>query len=172
MKVIARDIMQSNVKTVTSDLPMADLERRFVEDEVSGFPVVDEDGVVQGVVSARDILEHVCEERDEVEWSSAFWDEEVLVEFSTFEDDWMSAEVGKRTDHLTAGDVMSENVLAVTSDTPIHDVASLMSEKKVHRMLVIDSGQLLGIISSSDIVRACGNDGVDISFTPPEILDF
>lgn len=172
MKVFAKDVMQANVKSVRRDLPMADLERRFVDEKVSGFPVVDEDGTVQGVVSARDILKHVCKEREEIEGSTAFYEEDTQVEFASIESDWVSAEVGKRADHLTAGDLMTESVISVTPDTSLHDLAALMSKKKVHRVLVIDSKELLGIVTSADVVRACGNDGIDITFTPPEILDF
>ena len=172
MKVFAKDVMQRNVKTVPSDLPLADLERRFVDENVTGFPVVESDGTVRGVVSARDILEHVCEERGEVEMSTAFYDDESRMEFSSVSDDWVSAEVGKRGDHLFVSDLMNSDVISVTSDTSLHDVAALMAESKIHRVLVIDDRQLVGIVSSSDIVRACGNEDIDISFTAPEILDF
>lgn len=172
MKVFAKDVMQKDVKTVRSDLPMADLERRFVDDDVSGFPVVDSDGTVRGVVSARDLMEHVCEERGDVEMSTAFYDEDSHMEFSSVSDDWVSAEVGKRADHLCVSDLMNSDVISVPSDTSLHDVAALMSEKKIHRVLVIDDRHLVGIVSSTDVVRACGNESIDISFTPPEILDF
>ena len=172
MKVFAKDVMQKNVKTVLPDLPMADLERRFVDEDVSGFPVVDSDGAVRGVVSASDILKHVCEERGEVEMSTAFYDEDAHMEFSSVSDDWISSEVGKRADHLQVSDLMNADVISVPSETSLHDVATLMARKKIRRVLVIDDRQLVGIVTSTDIVRACGNDDIDISFTAPEILDF
>lgn len=172
MKVFAKDVMQKDVKTVRPDLTLADLERRFVDDGLSGFPVVDANGTVLGVVSIRDVLKHVCDERKDLETSASFYDKEAHVDLSSVSNDWISAEVGKRADHLLVQDLMNSAVVSVTSDTSIHDVATLMSEKKVHRVPVIDDGRLIGIVSSTDIVRACGNDDIDISFTAPEILDF
>lgn len=172
MKVFAKDIMEKNVKTVRSDLSFPDLERRFVDDDVSGFPVVDSDQTIRGVVSASDVLAHVCEARGHVEMSTAFYDEDPHFEFGSVSDDWVSAEVGKRTDHLFVRDVMNPHVISVTPDTSIHDVAALMTDSKIHRVLVIDNKILVGVISSTDIVRACGNPNIDISFTAPPILDF
>lgn len=172
MKVFAKDVMQKEVKTVRPDLPMADLERQFVDDNVSGFPVVDSDQSVLGVVSAKDVLTHVCENRKDVEMSTGFYDEDAHMEFSSVNSDWVSAEVGKRGDHLHVSDLMTDHVISVTSQTSLHDVAAIMSKKKIHRVLVIDDGRLVGIVTSSDIVRACGNESIDISFTAPPILDF
>lgn len=172
MKVFAKDVMQKDVKTVRQDLAMADLERRFIADNVSAFPVVDSDQSVQGIVTARDVLAHVCELRSEVEMSTSFYDEEGHADFTSLLDDWVSAEVGKRADHLCVRDLMTEDVISVPSSMSLHEVAALLTEKKIHRVLVIDDRRLVGIVSTSDIVRACGNDLIDISFKPPEILDF
>ncbi len=171
MKVFAKDIMGKDVKTVTPDLPFADLERRFVADGVSGFPVVDE-GAIRGVVSASDVLAHACAARSDVEMKTAFYEDDPHTEFGSVSGDWVSAEVGKRTDHLHVRDLMNPHVISVKSDILIHDVARLMTEEKIHRVLVIDDKQLVGMISSTDIVRACGNPNIDISFTAPPIMDF
>ncbi len=172
MKVFAKDVMQKDVKTVRSELPMADLGRRFVDDDVSGFPVVDSDGTVRGVVSARDVLAHVCKNRRDAETTAAYYGRDAHAEFSSVSDEWVSAEVGKRADHLCVGDLMNADVIAVTPDALLREVAALMTEKDIHRVLVIDDRQLVGIVSSTDIVRACGNDNIEISFAAPEILDF
>ena len=172
MKVFAKDVMQKDVKTVRPDLSMADLEHRIVDDGVSGFPVVEADGTVRGVVSARDVLNNVCSERDDVEMYAAFYEEDPRMELSSIPKDWISGEVGKRADDLNVSDLMNPNVISVTSDVSLHRVATLLAEKKIHRVLVIDDGQLAGIVTSSDIVRACGNEDIDISFTAPKILDF
>lgn len=172
MRVFAKDIMETNVKTVRFDLPFADLERRFVDDDVSGFPVVDSDQTILGVVSASDVLQRVCEERRDVEMTTAFYNDDPHMEFASMSNDWVSAELGKRTDRLCVNDVMNAHVVSVTPETSIHDVAAIMTEKKIHRVLVVDSKRLVGVISSADIVRACGNPNIDISFTAPPILDF
>lgn len=171
MKVTAKDVMQKNVKSVTSGLSLADLERRFVDEHVSGFPVVD-NGTVLGVVSASDVIEHLCKQRQEAELSAGFYDDDCKMEFASLESDWVSSEVGKRTDHLKVKDVLNGDVISVSSDTPLDEVAQLMTEKAIHRVLVVDDHDLVGVISSLDVVRACGREDIDISFAAPKILDF
>jgi CBS domain-containing protein len=152
-------------------MKLADLERRFAADNVSGYPVVD-GSTLRGVVSALDIIRQVCQERAEAELTTAFYEDETGMEFESLSSDWVSAQVGKRVDHERVSDVMSSNVISVSPETSLHDVAALMNEKKIHRVLVVKDQCLVGLISSLDIVRACGDDLVDISFTPPKILDF
>ena len=141
MKVFAKDVMETKVKTVGRDLALTELERQLVDAGISGCPVVAESGDVVGVVSARDVLAHMCEK-------------------------------DAQERQLTVADMMSTDVVAVSPEAPLHEVAALMTEKKIHRILVLEDKKLVGIVSSSDIVKACGNDRIDISFTPPEILDF
>jgi CBS domain-containing protein len=127
---------------------------------------------IRGVVSVADILRQLCQQRSNAETTAAFYEDETGVEFKSVSSDWVSAEVGKRTDHECVSDVMTTDVISVSPDTSLHEVASLMNQKKIHRVLVVEDQRLVGLISSLDIVRACGDDLVDISFTSPEILDF
>ena len=60
----ASDLMQRNVITLTPETPILDIHRMFVEEEIHGAPVVDEDGIVQGIVSTLDLLRVI---RDELE---------------------------------------------------------------------------------------------------------
>ena len=78
MKVFAKDVMENNVTTVAPDMLLPDLERRFVDCRVSGFPVVDTDQTILGVVSIKDVLAHLCQERGIVELSTAFYDAETI----------------------------------------------------------------------------------------------
>lgn len=172
MKVYAKDIMAKNVITVSPELPFPDLERRFANAGVGGFPVIDSDKTIRGVVSASDVLARLSAERGALELSTAFYADDPHLEFCSVQNDWVSAEVGKRTDHLQVRDVMTDHVISVTTDTSIHEVAKIMTDKKIHRILVIDDRRLVGVVSSSDIVRACGNPNIDISFTAPPTLDF
>ena len=170
MKVFAKDVMQKDVKSVGPNLSLTDLERRFVKDNVSGFPVVD-DGQLRGVVSASDVIAHLCEERSNDKGSAGYYEDDVKMEFDSVASDWVSAEIGERT-HLCVRAVMNTDVISVSSDTPLREVAALMTEKRIHRVLVVDDHDLVGVISSLDIVRVCGREDIDISFAAPRILDF
>ena len=53
-----------------------------------------------------------------------------------------------------AADVMTAELVTVTSETPIADVAQTMRGQHIHRVLVVDAGELVGVITSFDLLRA------------------
>ena len=60
--------------------------------------------------------------------------------------------IGKIGD--TVGDVMTPEVISVTEETPVEQVASLMAERRIKRLPVMADGALVGIVSRADVVRA------------------
>lgn len=50
--------------------------------------------------------------------------------------------------------IMSDKVVGVSEDTPVEEIASLMTTRKVKRLPVMRGEQLAGIVSRADIVRA------------------
>ncbi|MBW2967177.1 CBS domain-containing protein [Candidatus Woesearchaeota archaeon] len=54
-------------------------------------------------------------------------------------------------------DVMSADVITIESDKHIDDAAALMSEKKIKKLPVVDDGQLVGIITSTDLIANCSD---------------
>jgi CBS domain-containing protein len=54
----------------------------------------------------------------------------------------------------TIGDVMSTELTTVARETPIEEIAALMTERRIKRVPVIAEGMLVGIVSRADIVRA------------------
>jgi CBS domain-containing protein len=57
-------------------------------------------------------------------------------------------------DEYTVNDVMTRDVLSRSSNTTVKEAARYMLEADVHRLLVIDDGDLKGIVTTTDIVRA------------------
>jgi len=55
---------------------------------------------------------------------------------------------------LRAADIMSHEIIAVTEDTPINEIALLLTERKIKRVPVVSAGKLAGIVSRADIVYA------------------
>jgi CBS domain-containing protein len=51
-------------------------------------------------------------------------------------------------------DIMSEPLQTVSPDEDIRDVAALMARSGIRRFPVMDGGRLVGLISSSDILKA------------------
>lgn len=54
---------------------------------------------------------------------------------------------------LTVRDIMVTTPVTVTEDTPVEDVAAIMLDEMVRRVIVVRGSQVAGIISASDIVR-------------------
>jgi IMP dehydrogenase len=59
-------------------------------------------------------------------------------------------EVGR----LRAGDLMSRELITVDPDASLKDILSLMLEKKIERLPVVEEGRLLGLIVHDRILRA------------------
>jgi CBS domain-containing protein len=55
---------------------------------------------------------------------------------------------------LRVADIMSHEIIAVAEDTPINEIALLLSERKIKRVPVVSEGKLVGIVSRADIVHA------------------
>ena len=139
MKV--RDIMTTNVFTVPVDMPLKQVATRMLEYGISGLPVVDEEQRVVGVLSETDILykERTAPKRDGlVDW---------LVHYG---EDPPAAKLNART----AGQAMTSPAVTITPRRSVADAAELMLEVGIDRLPVVDAGQLIGIVTRADLVRA------------------
>ena len=54
--MLVKDIMTKDVVTVKKDASIREIAQTIVDRDVSGLPVVDDDGTVCGIVSRRDIV--------------------------------------------------------------------------------------------------------------------
>ncbi len=57
-------------------------------------------------------------------------------------------------DGLRVADIMSHNVIAISEETPVSEIAALLTERKIKRVPVVRDGKLVGIVSRADIVHA------------------
>ncbi len=71
-----------------------------------------------------------------------------------------SQAIAERVQTLCVRDAMSRPVLGVEPDETVRDVARKMAEHRVHRILVHEADELLGLISSLDLVRAIADRGL------------
>ena len=150
MTLLARDVMQTGVVTIDPEASLLDAYRLFVEEEISGAPVVDEDGRVLGVVSAHDLLRATEEERDTAVVQTSYFRD--LAEFSG--PDWGSVaqDFQDRLAERTVREVMTTGAIVVAPDASIPEVASTLRQHHVHRVLVAEDERLVGLISSFDLV--------------------
>jgi CBS domain-containing protein len=123
------EIMQTDVRTVTSDTPVSEVVVSLADGQVSGLPVVDSRNRVIGVVSSTDLITAQAETRNADE-------RKVLLE------------------QTPVRDIMTPKPLLIESTAEVHEAARHMLYAEVRRLFVEENGVLVGVISQTDIVRA------------------
>lgn len=145
--LLARDIMTPDPVVVDPDTNVTEAAKMMAEHRVGALPVVSS-GVLVGLVTEGDLIM-----------------QDVKLEFPTYihllDGFIMYPPSTVRFEHelkkavaATVADVMTPEPVTVTADATLEDVASLLAEKDVSRLPVLDKGQLVGIVSKHDIVRA------------------
>lgn len=149
----ARDVMQTQVATVAPEMTLVDLERRFLERRVTGFPVVRQ-GRLVGIVSRSDIVRRLGVEQSLAESLSDYYREVGAFEVGTAESlESIGRRVGERLENLRVEDVMIHAPITVSPDRPLRDVARVLLEHRIHRVPVVEGDRLAGIVTTFDLVR-------------------
>jgi CBS domain-containing protein len=144
-----RDVMTTDVVTfVASDNVQAAMQR-LVERGVDAGPVLDDSGVVMGMLSTGDLI--VEEARVHFPTVVNFLGVNVTWPFEHKElDDSMAKALG-----ASVGEVMTAEPSTIEADASVEDAATLMHDEAVSRLPVVDAdGRLVGILARGDIVKA------------------
>ncbi|MFD1569510.1 CBS domain-containing protein [Halorubrum laminariae] len=155
----ARDLMVTDVKTVAPDDDVADAFKRFARYPFSGFPVVDGEGRVVGVVTESDLVD-LFEPDDETLWIPIGLPPFVDTLTYQVKPPWADLDLGVdmvRNADRPISDVMSTDVVTVTPETDVDEVLDLLAgdDPDINRVPVVDDeGTLVGIIARQDVVRA------------------
>jgi CBS domain-containing protein len=145
-KLCAADLMNSEVLTVNEEMTVGDLADYLTGNEISGAPVVDDEGRLVGVVSLVDV---VTASRDGgKDGSPEFYLRDRPDRYSPEE----LRELSDHDENTTVGEIMTPSVYSVEEDASVSEVASLMLRAHLHRVLVTREGELVGIISTSDLL--------------------
>jgi CBS domain-containing protein len=123
------ELMERNVKMVRSDASLAEAVVALAEAHISGMPVVDGSGMVIGVVSTTDLLTAEAEMNDEFARKS-LWE------------------------NTAVQDIMTPRPFTIAPDEDVLEAARQMLYADVHRLFVAEGDRIIGIISTTDIVRA------------------
>ncbi len=138
------DQMSRDVFAVAKDTSIDTVSRLLVENGISGAPVISETGVPIGVVTLAD-LANASREGSDKRGSHTFY---VLHDASVEELTYFEPASTGRVE-----DVMSDSVLSIDSSAALKDAGLMLVEHGVHRLLVIDEGKLVGIVSTLDVLR-------------------
>lgn len=122
----------------------------LVENRITGFPVIDDDWKLVGLVSDYDLLALDTISGQGRTDNSMF--PEVDSSWKTFNE---VQNLLSKTNGQVVGDLMTPAPVVVSETTNLEDVARLLLETKYRRLPVVDdSGKLVGIITRGNIIRA------------------
>ncbi len=139
-------IMASPVVAATPDMTVRDVARLLVEHDIDGVPVVDASGRVTGMVTEGDLI--VRNANLHFPRFLQIMEARIFLENPRHFDDEVRKMLG-----TTAAGVMSSPALVVGPDDDIEKAATLMLEKHVHSLPVVERGKLVGIVTRSDLVK-------------------
>jgi CBS domain-containing protein len=123
------DVMQKDVRTILEDAPVSEAIMLLADGHVSGLPVLNAQHQLVGLISATDILAAEAETGD-------------------------GAALQQVLTNTLVQDLMTATPKTIEPDAAVKLAAQEMLYLDVHRLLVVHNGELLGVISQSDIVRA------------------
>ncbi|HIE07303.1 MAG TPA: CBS domain-containing protein [Desulfarculaceae bacterium] len=142
----AQDIMTTPVITVTLDTDLKKLAQLLTGKRISGVPVVDDDEILQGIVTETDLL--FTEKPLHIPTFITLLDAMVF-----FENPFKMDKDLKRLTASTVADLYSQECLTVTPATSIAEIAELMISEKVNLLPVINpERKVVGIISRTNMI--------------------
>jgi CBS domain-containing protein len=143
----ARDIMTTEVLTVSPETSISDLSKILENRQIGGLPVVDKGGRLVGVITQSDLVDRA---RD-LELPPAI----NILDFHIYLQ--IPSHLLQRVEKMlgtTVGDCMTRDPVTVAPDAPVSQIAALMAKQKVHTIPVLKGGKIVGIIGKMDLVRA------------------
>lgn len=148
----AKDIMSRDITTVTLDMPISEVAGLFHDNVISGAPVVDDNGNLIGIITESDLIDQ--NKKFHIPTVVAIFDAVVYLEsLKTFE-----KELQKMTGSKVR-DLYTKDVVSVDQDTPINEIASIMSDRHFHTIPVLKGNKLVGIVGKDDIVKTMASAG-------------
>lgn len=123
------EVMTRRVITMRSDATLAEASVYLATQHISGAAVTDRKDRLVGVISRSDIMEA----------ESEISDQEVR---------------GRFLDETLVSDVMTTPALTIGPDAELREAALAMEYGDVHRLFVEERGDLVGVVSRSDVSRA------------------
>jgi predicted transcriptional regulator len=144
-----KDLMNPDIMTVADDMTTDELARYLIEREISGAPVVDSQGHLIGVVSMTDIGRNMAEPSDFASSRSSGFYRDAAADLTL--EDLGQRYVEERA--VTVRDVMTPVIHQVPATASVAQAARMMVEQHIHRLVVTQDKEPVGIITSMDLLK-------------------
>ena len=143
-----RDLMTTSIVSIGPEAPLKEAARRMIEAGVSGLPVTTAEGNLIGVITEADFVKTEAGRRVEKRSRLLGW---------LFDRDRVLPD-----GELTVADVMTGEVVTLPPGADHAEAARLMEKSRIKRVPVVEDGQLVGVVSRRDILRAFNRADVEI----------
>jgi CBS domain-containing protein len=147
----ARDVMTSAIISATGDTSVRDIAQLLLQNHISAIPILDNSGAPVGMVSEGDLIG-----RDETQRNARHeWWLALLAEGESLSPDFLSS---LRRPERVAIDIMSRPVITVGEDVDTGEIARLLAAHRIKRVPVVRNGQVVGIVSRENLLRALASE--------------
>lgn len=181
-KIPANKIIEKNPITAKSTENLAQIKNRMEEEELRAIPVIDEKNNLEGAISYRELIRYIQfnPARTKIEKAlhqpPEIGEESNLVDLASLrinsgrkmlvhtEDGKLQGIVGDQEfrdiltevdelNNITTRDIHSENLETVSEDESLEKARHTMLDKNLSRLPVVDDGNLVGIVRSTDLLK-------------------
>jgi len=142
----AKDVMTRDVVTVLPSMDLHALAKLFIEKNIGGAPVLDDEFKLLGVV-----LEEGLVFQDKKVHLPTFIN--IAFGFISLGVDRLEEEV-RKISAITVAEIMDKDPHVISEETSVEDICTLMVDKNIHYFPVVHNGVLVGVVTKKDIVRA------------------
>jgi CBS domain-containing protein len=139
----ARKLMTHDVVTAPPDLPLMAVARLLATHAISAVPVVGADGAVLGIVTEADLIRRLA---SRLERPASCFTSPLTYPSET-------EKHSPRTHGFVAREVMTAQVVTVSPEASASEVAALLEQHGIRRVLVMEDDRLCGVISRTDLLR-------------------
>lgn len=153
MSKLVRDLMNSDVVTISPEMTMPDIHRLFSKHRFGAVPVLDRDSRLKGIVSRSDVVRKFSLEQSLAELANSDFDATLGIKDDDVALESIAAAVGRRLSQVKAADIMIRDVVTIAPDAPLSEAADRMLEHRIHRLPVLENGRVIGILSAFDFMR-------------------
>ena len=132
MPLLVRDCLQGAPVTAEAELPVAELIALLNRHRLSGVPVVDAGGMLQGIVTIADVHAHL-DIQERAQLTAIALDPPDL-------------------DRVPVSQIMSRRVLTIAAESNALNALESMIEHKVRRLVVLQDGKVAGVVVASAVI--------------------
>ena len=129
--MLVKGRMSAPIIATTADTQIMEAMDVMKQNNIRRMPVLAEDGKLIGIVSDKDLLNAAPSDAT----SLSVWEVNYLVA------------------RIKVKDVMTQDVMTVTGDTPVEEAARMMADSKIGGLPVVLDGEVVGLITETDLFK-------------------